>query len=214
LSDSKRFLYLYFAHLQTQNIEAGAYVETGDVIGTVGNTGNAKSTPPHLHFGIYASGYGPVDPHHFITRTKDVPPSVLANLKTLGEWVRSKVPSVSLRSSMGNRSEKLASLEKYSVMKVMAAAKNLYRVLLPDGKTGYVPEGGVETVTESLRNQQSDLLLALRDTPGEGAAAKGWIEAGNEYSILGKFREYWMVRTQQGGLGWLQVPSTSVTETF
>ncbi|HYE54614.1 MAG TPA: M23 family metallopeptidase, partial [Chitinophagaceae bacterium] len=25
----------------------------GQIIGTVGNTGNARTTPPHLHFGIY-----------------------------------------------------------------------------------------------------------------------------------------------------------------
>ena len=42
----------YYAHLDKQLVKEGQYVKKGQVIGTVGNTGNARSTPPHLHFGI------------------------------------------------------------------------------------------------------------------------------------------------------------------
>lgn len=42
----------YYAHLDRQIVKEGQYVRKGQVIGTVGNTGNARSTPPHLHFGI------------------------------------------------------------------------------------------------------------------------------------------------------------------
>ena len=51
----------YYAHLDEQLVTVGTHVEEGDVIGRVGNTGNARSTPPHLHFGIYTPG-GAVDP--------------------------------------------------------------------------------------------------------------------------------------------------------
>ena len=43
----------YFAHLSTISVCAGDTVHPGDVIGTVGNTGNARFTQPHLHFGVY-----------------------------------------------------------------------------------------------------------------------------------------------------------------
>jgi murein DD-endopeptidase MepM/ murein hydrolase activator NlpD len=56
----------YYAHLDRQLVTVGTRVEKGDVIGVVGNTGNARSTPPHLHFGIYTSG-GPVDPLPYIS---------------------------------------------------------------------------------------------------------------------------------------------------
>jgi murein DD-endopeptidase MepM/ murein hydrolase activator NlpD len=55
----------YYAHLDQQLVKPGTLVKAGDVLGTVGNTGNAKRTAPHLHFGIYAAG-GPVDPLPYI----------------------------------------------------------------------------------------------------------------------------------------------------
>jgi murein DD-endopeptidase MepM/ murein hydrolase activator NlpD len=55
----------YYAHLDQQLVAPGTLVNAGDVIGTVGNTGNARHTPPHLHFGIYAAS-GPVDPLPYI----------------------------------------------------------------------------------------------------------------------------------------------------
>jgi murein DD-endopeptidase MepM/ murein hydrolase activator NlpD len=56
----------YYAHMARQAVTAGSRIEAGDVLGYVGNTGNAKNTPPHLHFGIYSRGEGPVDPLPFV----------------------------------------------------------------------------------------------------------------------------------------------------
>ncbi len=54
----------YYAHLDSFAIESGGTVKKGELLGYVGNTGNASTTPPHLHFGIYSSG--PVDPAPFL----------------------------------------------------------------------------------------------------------------------------------------------------
>ncbi|RYY89677.1 MAG: M23 family metallopeptidase [Chitinophagaceae bacterium] len=42
----------YYAHLDKQYVREGQRVRKGQVIGTVGNTGNARTTPAHLHFGV------------------------------------------------------------------------------------------------------------------------------------------------------------------
>ena len=57
---------LYYAHLTRQAVRPGDRVAAGDVVGYVGNTGNARTTRPHLHFGVYSAATGAVDPIHFV----------------------------------------------------------------------------------------------------------------------------------------------------
>jgi len=53
----------YYAHLHSvADIKTGQRVLPGDVLGTVGTTGNARGTPPHLHYGIYRRGNGAINP--------------------------------------------------------------------------------------------------------------------------------------------------------
>jgi len=61
---------LYYAHLDSIKVQSGASVKTGDTLGFVGNTGNARTTTPHLHFGIYKSGA--VNPLPFVYQTKPI----------------------------------------------------------------------------------------------------------------------------------------------
>src|SRR5688500_13322247 len=42
----------YYAHLDRVAVKEQQYVKVGDVLGYVGNTGNATGMPPHLHFGV------------------------------------------------------------------------------------------------------------------------------------------------------------------
>ena len=53
----------YYAHLDdwAAGLAAGDVVEEGHVLGSVGDTGNARGTPPHLHYGIYGDD-GAIDP--------------------------------------------------------------------------------------------------------------------------------------------------------
>lgn len=47
-----RYFYTHFEGVAVDLLE-GQRVEVGDLIGYVGNSGNAAGTPPHLHLGVY-----------------------------------------------------------------------------------------------------------------------------------------------------------------
>lgn len=53
----------YYAHLDAwaPRLTRGDLVRVGTRLGTVGTTGNARGTPPHLHYGIYGAD-GALDP--------------------------------------------------------------------------------------------------------------------------------------------------------
>ena len=56
--------YFYLAHLAglASGFVDGMAVATGDVVGFVGDSGNARGGAPHLHIGIYPHGGAPIDP--------------------------------------------------------------------------------------------------------------------------------------------------------
>ena len=60
----------YYAHLDAhkRGLKQGDFVKKGAHIGYVGNTGNARHTAPHLHYGLYLSGRGrgAVNPYPYL----------------------------------------------------------------------------------------------------------------------------------------------------
>ena len=75
----------YYAHLLdfAPGVEAGLAVEAGDIVGYVGNTGNAVSTPAHVHLELHPGGGEPVDPYPLLKVVSDRELAALA-ATTLG----------------------------------------------------------------------------------------------------------------------------------
>ncbi|WP_256932970.1 M23 family metallopeptidase [Psychrobacter sp. BF1] len=60
----------YYAHLEDYaDISPNQWIEAGDTVGYVGDSGNAKGTPPHVHYGVYINGSA-VNPYPLLIKAK------------------------------------------------------------------------------------------------------------------------------------------------
>ena len=79
--------YFYLAHLSAlaEGFVDGMPVSTGDIVGYVGDSGNARGSAPQLHLGIYPRGGAPIDPKpildHFLAEAEARIPEVVASLR-------------------------------------------------------------------------------------------------------------------------------------
>lgn len=134
LRDGNRRLSYYYAHLDSQLVRPGQYVNRGDTVGLVGNTGNARTTPPHLHFGIYANGAR--DPFPYL-RGVDEPAEAPRSLP--GQ--RTTVPTRGahyLRTSPSRDGAVIRQLEGGEAIRDLATTGVFHRIRTLRGETGYV----------------------------------------------------------------------------
>ena len=200
---------LYYAHLDSQIVAPGDRVTTGDTLGLVGNTGNARSTPPHLHFGVYWRGEGALDPVPFLATLPD-PPPVRADGEALGERVR-LTRSSELEPGMTEADDDATTrrLPAGTVMRVGGAARDEYRVRLPDGTRGYVPAGATTPADDPLRETLVAAGRVVVDRAVGDALVIDSLASAASLPVLGSLGEALLVRLPGGRTGWLREGPTS-----
>ncbi|MFK7953515.1 MAG: M23 family metallopeptidase [Ekhidna sp.] len=135
LYDRKRGLNLYFAHLHEQKVKRYQTVNVGDTIGTVGNTGNAKYTPPHLHFGIYRNG--PLDPYSFIAQEHDRVSLFEPDTSMIGKNIKIKKQAF-LTAKMKRRTMHIDTLNSGDMITINAINHDYIRATNSSGNSGFL----------------------------------------------------------------------------
>ncbi len=193
---------LYYAHLDEQIANTGQEVMLGDTLGLMGNTGNAKTTPPHLHFGIYTSDSA-VDPLPFVDPLIPLMPSINSDITKLNATLRTVNRTIEISDN-----QQLINPEKLkqnTVVRVLAASNNFYKVELPNGKSGYVASKSlVETKSLSTR-KITNVSQSLLDSPNLAAGVKANLALGQTVNVMGVFEDFQLVSTADGEVGWLSL---------
>jgi murein DD-endopeptidase MepM/ murein hydrolase activator NlpD len=190
---------LYYAHLDEQLVTEGERVKTGDTIGLVGNTGNAISTSPHLHFGIYTFG-GAINPLAFINPARELPPAIKTSLSSLGSSMRTTSSRTALKD--GPKQPSAMNLELHTILEINAATSTFYRVILPDGSQGFISGASVTPTAKALKQLYISEEKFLYDRPSSEAAKKTGLKNGTRVSVLGEFQEFYFVDAGEE-VGWV-----------
>ncbi|HSG06885.1 MAG TPA: M23 family metallopeptidase [Longimicrobiales bacterium] len=203
LRDASRNANIYFAHLDSQAVRSGQRVRLGDVLGFVGNTGNARATSPHLHFGIYRRGEGAVDPAPFLRTPAGTLSELRADLGRLGTWVRMREEGIRLREAPGLRAEVRRELGRHTPLWVLAGSGDWYRVRLPDGVEGYVAARLTEDLAAPVETRIASREERVQAMPEAASSVITSVPAGAELAVLGRFGGYLLVQAPSGRPGWV-----------
>lgn len=206
LRDARRNASIYYAHLNEILVEEGSRVRTGDTIGTVGNTGNARTTPPHLHFGLYIRGEGPFDPWDFLYESGRPLPEVRVAVEDIGRWARIRGEGISLRDEPGPRGNVLANLPRHTALRLLGGVDQWYRVRLPDGSSGFVAARLTEEMAEPLWLERMAGDQSIQAEPYPEAPVMARAQDGADLPVLGRFGDFLFVKPPEGRPGWV-VPS-------
>ena len=191
LADAATGQHLYYAHLDRQLVRPGQRVRAGDTLGLVGNTGNARTTAPHLHFGIYQAGRGAVDPWPFLHRA-DAVPVAPPEPDRRGEWVR---PRPALAGSH---------LPATLPLLVLGQRAGWLRVELPTGQRRYVAARAVGPA-QPLRRLVLAAAHEIQAQPLAGAPHLAAWPARTPVAVLGQSAGYSLLRGPAGQQGWAKI---------
>ncbi len=209
LSDTAAGQSLYYAHLDSQLVQPGDVVVIGDTLGLVGNTGNARTTAPHLHFGIYRRGEGAVDPLPFVAAPRGRTPVLTADTVWLGRHARTARTEVTLRSAPSASASAGRTIPRATMLKVDGASSDWLRVRLPDETAGYLPASAVQSVTAPVRAEQLAASASIHARPSTTSPVVDSIGSNRGETtstpVIGRYGDWLLVDPPGRRRGWVEM---------
>jgi SH3-like domain-containing protein len=200
MQDGKRGHSYYFAHLDEQLVKTGTRVKQGDTLGLVGNTGNARTTPSHLHFGIYQARSK--DPIHYVRTMDALVNSLPLDTAFSVQAYRVHEKKTVLRAGPDEKRPSKVTLAKNAYVKILAQSKDWYRVSLPDKRQGYILRKSVSPADKGKfvkLNAPATLLSEVKDD----SIPLAYLTKSMPVEVLANFGRYSFVKTKDGMVGWL-----------
>jgi SH3-like domain-containing protein len=200
----------YYAHLEKAAFTGTRSVEAGQVIGFVGNSGNAQTTPTHLHFGVYRRGYGAMDPlPRLAARMFDAAPDAVLFLP---RYVRTHAGKLNLRAAPDISSAVLEQLEAGSIVRTAAIRGDWIRVTTPANVSGWIHRNYQEDVSSRGRWRPPGPTVLL-DSLMSLARPVALVGAGDELEVIGSYASHILVRDAAGQIeGWIAGPVSGVSD--
>lgn len=200
--DTKRSHSYYFAHLDSQLVKPGTVVRQGDTIGLVGNTGNARTTVPHLHFGIYR--HGSLDPLYYIRQMEPLTKksAIDTNMTLQARKVRSA--TLNLRAGPATSAGITDRLPKNTYVLLIGKSGEWYRIMLPDRRQGYLHAEHVTPLDEGNALLLRDSIFLLSQPHRDAIPIMRLDDPAEVYS-LATYGPFHFVRTPEGLYGWVEI---------
>lgn len=190
----------YYAHLDSIIASPGDRVNRGDILGTVGNTGNAITTSPHLHFGIYKFAQGAVDPLPLVGRKKRVDTYAPAQVELAPRWLSINTEKANLRSGPSSKAAAVASLMRAELVQVESVAGDWLRVKTGGGTKGFIARRLTQVPSESILTLSENHLAFT--SPNDEAPVIGNFSAGETLPSLGRFGSFTWIKMPGGVYAW------------
>jgi murein DD-endopeptidase MepM/ murein hydrolase activator NlpD len=190
---------LYYAHLDSQIVSALQAVKKGDTLGLMGNTGNARYTPTHLHFGIYENGA--VDPLPFVQQVKTTPAKITGDSTWLDHSARNIIPTTLLSSPQ--KKDGGIKLSLHTPFHLQATTDGYYLVQLPDATRGFIPVKNVELLSAAVKAQNIPKNTELLCGPDTSEAVLTNLSSASKVEVYGTYNDFLYVK-YKGDFGWIR----------
>lgn len=197
----------YYAHLDSTAVARGDEVSRGQLLGTVGNTGNASTTAPHLHFGIYRRWQGAIDPLPLVGPSKNASVFTTPDVALAPRWMSVMASRLNLRAGPSMQNSVTGSLTRGDLVRVDAVAGNWLRITAGNGRKGFVARRLTDLPVESDLLLDRDSLVTSR--PKKDAPIIGQFTTGQQLPALGRFGDFTLVKMPGGMYGWASASGVS-----
>ena len=202
LHDRERGYNYYYAHLDSQLVGAGTKVNIGDTLGLIGNTGNAITTPPHLHFGIYSYGRSSIDPYNFFHKTRQQVIDSSLWVPYIGTWANVNTARANVRVAPGTKYAVGKTITPGTPFLVAGVSDDWLRIDFGNQSEGFIHKSLIAPINESINQYQAEANEIMREFPSGEALATGILFSGTVVEVYTEL-DSWLLIKSDNKFGWI-----------